>query len=234
MSTKVLDSRANPLNGLQFGPRPILVREQTLDRLREAIINGQVAPGTRLIERELCEALGVSRTSVREVLRRLESEKLIHVEARKGPIVASLSKAQAQEIYELRTHLESLQVKRFVELATDKEIKALQSIFGRFEKAALSEDVPLSVKVMAEFHDHINTVAKSEIIKDILSQLTARVSYLRATSMSTPGRMKDSVEEIRTIVEAVTRRDLEAARAAVVDHVQKAAIIAVSRLVDAS
>ncbi|MGI4876696.1 MAG: GntR family transcriptional regulator [Janthinobacterium lividum] len=232
MSEQVADHPVNSLQGFSFEPRPVLVRDQTLERLREAIINGQIAPGTRLIERELCEAMSVSRTSIREVLRRLESEKLILVEGRQGPVVASVSKSQALEIYDLRTHLESLQIKRFVEFATDKEIKALNNIFTRFEKATKSKDVPLSVKLMTEFYDHINTVARSEIVRDILSQLNARVSYLRATSMSTPGRMRNSVEEIGMIVEAVSRHDTAAAQEAVIKHVQNAAITAVARLSD--
>src|SRR5690606_38533467 len=101
---------------------PVLVREQAFDQLRGAIINGQFPPGTRLIERELCEAMGVSRTSIREVLRRLEAERLIEVEPRKGPTVARLTRAQAEEIYDIRTYLEGIVVRRFVERASDEDI----------------------------------------------------------------------------------------------------------------
>jgi DNA-binding GntR family transcriptional regulator len=81
-------------NVLRLTDAPALLRDQALERLREAIIAGHFAPGTRLIERELCEQMGVSRTSIREVLRGLEAEHLITIEPRRGPIVARLTRRQ--------------------------------------------------------------------------------------------------------------------------------------------
>ena len=94
-------------NVLRLTEHPPLRRDQAFDRLRDAIITGHFAPGARLIERELCEAMGVSRTSIREVLRRLEAEQLIEVEPRRGPIVARLTRKQVAEIYDVRALLEA-------------------------------------------------------------------------------------------------------------------------------
>ena len=79
-------------NILQITEPPTLLRERAFEQLREAIITGHFAPGDRLIERELCKAMGVSRTSIREVLRRLEAERLIKVEPRRGPAVARITR----------------------------------------------------------------------------------------------------------------------------------------------
>lgn len=209
---------------------PVLVREQAFDQLRDAIINGHLPPGRRLVERELCEAMGVSRTSIREVLRRLEAEKLINVEPRKGPTVARVTKAQAREIYDIRAYLEGLLLRRFVEAASDSDIAGLAAIEERFAKAAKEGDVPAAVGVMAEFFEHIQTVVQADVLQDVLGQLTARVSYLRATSMSEPGRMQESIKEISSIVEAVKGRDQEAAERAAVSHVKSAAHTAIARL----
>ncbi len=211
---------------------PVLVREQAFDRVREAIITGQFPPGTRLIERELCEALGVSRTSIREVLRRLEAEKLVLVEPRKGPTVARVTKAQAEEIYQIRAYLEGLLIRRFVERASGPDIVKLDELARRFFAVASDGDVPRSVGVMVEFYDFISSVVEADVLRDILGQLTARVSYLRATSMSEPGRMANSIEEIAEIVEAIKRRDAQAAENAAVSHVKSAARTALARLSD--
>src|SRR6202044_153255 len=86
--------------------RPETLRHQVENVLRQAITSGRFAPGARLIERELCETLGVSRTSVREALRRLEAEKLVRSVPHKGPVVAIMSKQEATELYAIRGLLE--------------------------------------------------------------------------------------------------------------------------------
>ena len=101
------------------------LREQVIDALRAAILDFTLAPGQRLIERELIEQLGVSRTTVREALREWTSEGLITVVPQKGAIVSSPSVEEAQELYEARRRLEGLLVRRFVERAAKSQIIAL-------------------------------------------------------------------------------------------------------------
>lgn len=108
-------------NVLRITEHPPLRRDQALERLRDAIITGHFTPGERLIERDLCEKMGVSRTSIREVLRRLEAEQLIQVEPRRGPVVARVTRKQAAEIYEVRALLEAALVRRFAQQASDGE-----------------------------------------------------------------------------------------------------------------
>ena len=211
---------------------PQLIRERAFESLRGAIISGEFEPGTRLIERELCEAMGVSRTSIREVLRRLEAERLVLVEPRKGPIVARLTRSQAREIYDIRSYLEGMLLRRFVENASDDAIDALIAITERFEKAVEDDDLSSSVSIMAKFYAHIADIAESEVAADVLSQLTARVSFLRMTSMAQPGRMARSVAEIRSITNAAAARDAKAAEAAAIRHVASAAKTAMSKLED--
>src|ERR1700722_20278478 len=79
--------------------RPETLRHQVEHVIRQAIMSGRFAPGARLIERELCESLGVSRTSVREALRRLKADKLVCSVPHKGPTVAVISKQEASELY---------------------------------------------------------------------------------------------------------------------------------------
>jgi DNA-binding GntR family transcriptional regulator len=218
------------VDGLGVVGPPALIREKTIQQLRSAIVSGYLKPGTRLVERELCEAMGVSRTSIREVLRQLETERLVDVEARRGPTVARLSYQDANEIYEVRARLEGLLLRRFVECATEKDVRDLRSIVIRFDRAASRGDISASVDVMVDFYSHLVSVARTRVIGEILEQLIARVSFLRSMSLSQPGRAKNSIREIRAILNAVQERDPSAAEKAAINHVKHAQAAAMSRL----
>src|ERR1039457_5022794 len=103
-----------PLNQKSSGP----VREQTVKILREAILNFELRPGQRLVEREFINRLGISRTTFREALRQLSTEGLVTVVARRGARVTVLSTKEAADLYEVRSALEALVITRFVERAT--------------------------------------------------------------------------------------------------------------------
>src|SRR5690606_35900101 len=101
------------------------LREQVIAALRQAILDFQLKPGQRLVERELIEQLGVSRTTIREALRELTSEGLVTVVPQRGAMVTAPSLDDAVDLYEVRASLESLVVQRFVERATDDEVTRL-------------------------------------------------------------------------------------------------------------
>src|SRR6516165_8024168 len=182
---------------------PVLIRERAFDEIRDAIISGRIAPGARLIERELCDALKISRASVREVLRRLEAERLISVEPRRGPTVMVLSLDEAAEIYEIRAMLESLVIRRFTELASREEVAALEAIFANVRMAAAQKAVELIVTLMRDFNTHAIAVARYSVAGDLLSQLDARISWLRIKAMAMPGRLDSSLEEISIVLDHV-------------------------------
>jgi len=197
-----------------LGP-PVLIRERAFDEIRDAIISGRIEPGTRLIERELCEALKISRASVREVLRRLEAERLVSVEPRRGPIVMVLSVEEAGEIYEIRAMLESLVIRRFTELASADEIESLQSIFAKVRLAAAEGAIQSIVTLMHDFNAHAIAVARHSVAGDLLMQLDARISWLRVKAMAMPGRLDSSLEEIDTVLRHVRERSPDRAAKAI-------------------
>jgi len=190
---------------------PALVRERAVEEVRHAIISGELAPGTRLIERELCSAMGISRGSVREMVRLLQAERLVDVEPRRGPTVATLSRKQAREIYEIRGMIESLLVRRFTERATDADIEALRAIIAQV-KAAAAEVVPKRiVGLMQRFNEHLMAVVQHDIAREILEGINARISWLRLRALSKPGRTETSMGELSDILDAVEHRDPERA-----------------------
>ena len=206
------------------------LRQQVLEKIRAAIAVGQLAPGNRLVERELCETTGVSRTLIREALRQLESEGLVEVIPNKGPIVATISARQAREVFQLRAELEGLASQLFAELATDTQMKALQDAFAQLREAYGSGDSVTMLASKTRFYDCLVDGSGNETLGNVLRQLHARAMVLRATSLSQPGRTAESERELAEIMKAIRKRDGAAARQASVAHITKAAQAALNVL----
>jgi DNA-binding GntR family transcriptional regulator/transposase len=202
---------------MKVTPQTVLL--QTTVKLREAIMQGQFAPGERLVELSLCEQIGVSRTTVREALRKLESERLVTNVPNRGPSVAVISPADADQIYHVRKLLEGEAAALFAELASPAEIDALDQALRSFNDAVKNEAALERVTYTSEFYDIILVGCGNQIIREILESLVARINVLRAKSMANPGRAKFSVMEMRKILNAVKKRDAVAARAAAEAHV---------------
>ncbi len=211
---------------------PPLMREQALETVKDAIISGRLPPGTRLIEREMCAALGVSRSIVREVIRQLEADRLVQVAAHRGPRVAELTAKTAREIYDLRAELEVLLVKDFIRNAADIEVTQLVSLAPEVAAAAAANDIDDLVVIMRHFYGVLVVGADNAVAADILETLHARISRLRVLAMSEPGRISCSVKEISEIVAAVEARDparAEVATRAYVNAARDAALRQITR-----
>src|SRR5690606_19865131 len=112
------------------------LRQLATDRLRDAVLSGAFQPGTKLVERDLCEMLGVSRTVLREALQHLGAEGLITSVPHKGPVVATISAKEAQDIYAVRTALEALAGEGFALHASEDQIAKLREALNKLEKAS--------------------------------------------------------------------------------------------------
>jgi DNA-binding GntR family transcriptional regulator len=200
------------------------IREQVLAQLREAIVSHQLRPGQRLVERELIAQTGVSRTTIREVLRQLAAEGLVATIPNKGTVVASLSTERARELYEVRAVLESLAVREFAQRASAADRAALRDAFHGIEAAVgMPHEGEALLAAKRRFYDALFAGAGNVTIAEIVESLQARVTFLRATSLAQPGRPEQTVEEVRAIVEAIEAGDEEAAAAACAFHVRQAA-----------
>lgn len=227
---RVQDAGSPDIPDLRIVQPRALLREQVLDKLRSAIIEGWYPPGTRLIERELCEALGVSRTSVREVLRQLETEQLITVEQRRGPIVAFISVAEAEAIYETRAIFETAVVRAFIDRAPQQDFDQLLVAAREFGEAAEAEDRHKLLSSMSLFYDILLRGAGNPVLQSVVRQLMARVAFLRSKSLSEPGRLKFSVAEIQELSDAILARDVARAEKAAANHVAMAREAAVRQI----
>jgi DNA-binding GntR family transcriptional regulator len=199
------------------------LRERVLEVLQEEILELRLRPGQRLIERELVERLGVSRTTVREVLRQLAAEGLVTTIPQRGAIVAVPSPADAAEVYEVRAVLEGLAARRFAERAGPEDVRELRAAFAAMVEAHRAAPEPrLLLRAKTRFYDTLLEGAGNATARVLLEGLQARVAVLRAATLASPGRPERSLAEIRAIVEAIEAGDAAAAEAASVRHVERA------------
>ncbi|MCP3473327.1 GntR family transcriptional regulator [Bradyrhizobium sp. CCGUVB1N3] len=201
---------------------PKTVQLQIVEKLREAIIEGIFKPGDRLVEAELCEMLGVSRSSIREALRSLEAERLVEIIPNRGPQIPVLTREQAAEIYQVRALLEGEAAFIAAKRASADDLKLMRASLAAFGKAARVNDMQAEVASTAEFYAHILRICGNRIIEETLSGLLARINFLRARSMSRPGRAKVSLQEMKAIYEAIAAKNSNAARNAAIKHVENA------------
>lgn len=198
------------------------VQTQTANRLRDAILSGYFKPGQRLIEADLCEMMQVSRTSVREALRRLEAEKLITIVPNRGPSVSRITWEEAQEIYDVRAMLEGEAAALLAERATAEHKREMSLALAAFVQADEADDAIGRLTSTSQFYDVMLRGCGNRIVGEMLQGLVARINFLRARSMSQSGRARFSATEMRRILKAIEKKDPAGARAAAVEHVRNA------------
>jgi DNA-binding GntR family transcriptional regulator len=206
------------------------VRREIETRLRNAIMEGRFKPGERLVEREMCELLGVSRPPLREALRQLEAEELVITIPHRGPVVAELTAEEAEQLYDIRAMLEGLAARRFAEVASDQDVADLRAALNLFADVVNGKSGVRLIAAKAGFYEVLLDRCGNRIVRRILTQLNNRVSLLRATSMSQPGRIHNTLAEVTRIVDAIERRDAVGAWEATVEHIARAAEVAIDLL----
>jgi GntR family transcriptional regulator, trigonelline degradation regulator len=188
------------------------LRSQALDRLRRAIIDGELAPGSRLVERDLCARMGVSRTVVREVLRQLESEGLVGMIAHRGPVVRALNELEARELYAIRAVLEGLAARIFVTEATDEQARRLVATVDAVEAAYQRGDSKAVIAAKSSFYAVLFEPARGEVLSAMLASLHARISRWRALGLThpdrSPQRSAESIAGLRGLAAAIASRDV--------------------------
>jgi DNA-binding GntR family transcriptional regulator len=204
----------------------VSLKKQVVESLRTAIFDRRFSPGDRLVERELCEMLDVSRTLLREALSQLEAEGVVQIIPHRGPIVAVYSAEDAKSIYEVRAALEEMAGRCFVECATESECKALETAFAEMKRSCTSKLGADHLTVKTKFYAALTTGAHNPVLVEMLRLIHGRVSMLRATTLAQPGRLAASLAELGNIVKSIKARDAEAAARACRLHVENAGVIA--------
>lgn len=206
---------------------PVTLRELCLNKVRDAIITGYFPSGKRLVERTLCEELGVSRSVVREVIRYLEAEGLVEILPNKGPIVSLLDWEIASQIYEIRLLLEQSAVVDCTKNLTTDKAEQIKNLLVELEKAFAIDDINLIIATSSKLYETIFTTAKHYIAWEVVQRLNGRISRLRAMTMKSTQREISGYQRIKNMCEAIyLHKDSEMAKQAVAEHITEAALVA--------
>jgi DNA-binding GntR family transcriptional regulator len=219
--SKIEKSGTGRLTALQ--EPQLSLRSRIIEALRRAIETGVLEPGARLVERELCEQLKVSRTSLREALGELQAEGILSYSPTRRLSVSVISQADAENAYRIRGTLEALVVEQFIETANEDDVAALIGEGERLKAAYRSGDVDRMLVAKRAFYDRICSGAQNAIAFDIINRLVLRTSVLRRRSLQRRERQAQSIKEIDILLGAITRRDVEAARKAALANVANSA-----------
>jgi GntR family transcriptional regulator, trigonelline degradation regulator len=202
------------------------LRELALEKMRTAILEAHFHPGERLVERSLCEVLGVSRTVVREVLRHLETEGLVDSIPNQGPIVAVLDFNTAAEIYEIRALLEGEAAMACARLADARIVADLAACIDKIQQAFDAQDHQAVRALTSAFYERMFVGGEKHVAWEIVQSLTARINRLRALTIASDDRGRQAVNEMRQILSAILAGNGAGAREAAIAHVDRVAEIA--------
>lgn len=206
------------------------LRESTQAWIREAILAGRYQAGEKLIERELSEMTGASRSVLREAMSHIEARGLIVRQSFRGYTVAQLSPRSIFEIFELRASVETLAAELFTERASDQEVDEIGAAFKAIEAGILANDLKKIRAAKDLFFAILFSGCRNTEIRRALENVIDRISYLRTQLMSDPRRRQDSLVEMRLLAEALQDRNRVEARAASLAHLESARDALVAQL----
>jgi DNA-binding GntR family transcriptional regulator len=198
------------------------LRELVFENIRQAIVKGIFAPGERLMEIQLADDLGVSRTPVREAIRKLELEGFVVMIPRRGTYVANLSIKDINDVYEIRISLDVLAAGLAAERIEPEELEELNRLLLEISEAAKTGPMEKIVKLDTAFHDVLYKASRNDRLRNIINNLREQITGIRGTSMRYPGRLADTLEEHRALVDSIAARDSERAQAAARIHLENA------------
>lgn len=197
------------------------LREVVFETLRDAIRKGILKPGERLMEIHLAEQLGVSRTPVREAIRKLELEGYVIMMPRRGTYVSNLSIKDINEVFEIRTSLDSLASGLAAERITDEELEHLQRLLVVIGEAIKEKNMEKIVEADTKFHDILYQASRNNRLVGIIYNLREQLTSFRAKSMAYPGRLEETLAEHRRIVDTIAQGDAVAAQKASEYHMER-------------
>ncbi len=191
------------------------LRDVVFNTLRKAILTGQLKPGERLMEVHLANSLGVSRTPIREAMRKLELEGLVIMIPRRGAEVARITEKSLKDVLEVRRTLDALSVELACERITQEEIEHLQQACHEFEVATKGKDASVMAKADVALHDIIVQATGNLRLQQLVNNLSEQMYRYRFVYIREESKHDKLVDEHREIYESIASRDkVRAAKAA--------------------
>lgn len=192
-------------------------KDEAYDYIKQEIVHNHFHPNEVISENQITEKLNMSRTPVREALKQLESDGLIVMRGREN-IVTPLTEEAVQEVYELRSLLETFALKKTINFIPDEK---LDEIEAQFQKYADANDWDNYLKVDTDFHELITHIAGHPRLTQFLGILKAQTARTRHVSSYNPHRLEHSIEEHKEIIKWIRQRNLDEAEKALAYHLQR-------------
>lgn len=187
------------------------LRDVVFNTLRQAILRGELKPGERLMEIQLANKLGVSRTPIREAIRKLELEGLVLMIPRKGAEVAEITEKSLRDVLEVRRALEELAVQLACEKITKEEIRELERVAKEFQQVVNSSDITEIAEVDVCFHDIIYTATDNQKLIQLLNNLREQMYRYRVEYLKRDGVFPQLIAEHEAIIRHIENNEKEKA-----------------------
>ena len=198
------------------------LRDVVFESIRGAILSGTIKPGERLMEVQMAEKLGVSRTPIREAIRKLELEGLVNMVPRKGVYVADLSIKDITDVLEIRSALEGLAASLAAKRVTAEDIKEIEKAVEEFNEAITGENFELIVERDLKFHDSIFKASGNEKLVALTNNLREQIQRFRVMILKNSSGLKDLSAEHREIADAISNKDANKAQELATSHIVQA------------
>lgn len=209
--------------------RPAL-HEQVAARLRELLVNGSIAPGAKLNERELSEQLAVSRTPLREAIKSLAAEGLVELLAHRGAVALQLTEQDVLQTFEVMAGLEGMSGELAAQRITDTELTEIRALHYEMLAAHARRDLQAYYRLNAQIHSAINSAAKNDVLTVTYTQINARLQALRFRSNQDEAKWKHAVQEHSGMVDALAARNGAALKDILVAHLHNKRDVVVAQL----
>ena len=195
------------------------LRDVVFNTLRQAILRGELKPGERLMEIQLANKLGVSRTPIREALRKLELEGLVNMVPRKGAEVADITEKSLRDVLEVRKALEELSVQLACEKITEEEIEELKRVAERFKDTLNDQDVTKIAEADVAFHDVIYTATDNQKLSLLLNNLREQMYRYRVEYLKKEEAYPQLIAEHEELIDNISKRNKEEATRIMCEHI---------------
>jgi DNA-binding GntR family transcriptional regulator len=210
-------------------PRASL-HEQVAQRLRQMLVENQIAPGAKLNERELAEVLQVSRTPLREAIKMLAAEGLVELLPNRGAIAVQLDEQDVLDTFEVMAGLEALSGELAAQRITDSELSEIRAMHFEMMAAYTRRDLSAYYRLNSAIHRAINEAAKNPVLSATYNQVNARLQALRFRSNQDEVKWKHAMAEHEKMIEALAARDDAAMRKVLLEHLRNKRDVVVEQL----
>ncbi len=210
-------------------PRAAL-HHQVTHRLRQMLVENQIAPGAKLNERTLCEALNISRTPLREAIKALAAEGLVALLPNRGAVAVALSEDDVRNTFEVMAGLESQSGMLAAQRITDTELNEIRALHLEMMAAHVRRDLSTYYRLNAVIHRAINAAAKNPVLSATYEQVNARLQALRFRSNQDEDKWNQAMAEHTQMIEALQARDAPALRDVLLKHLENKRDVVIAQL----